>query len=283
MIKKIVAAHAMISLIIFATPLLAAPPVFVAATVKPSGETVVIPERAAQVAPNVFDLGVATDPATGEQVEGRLIVHRRANDVKGGSVSGGAKNQCYGFIARGTKWRVVEPWIANAANIRGLGDVFIKGTLSDGIAKWEDAADGISGNGIGVNILGDGATTTVALSADTAAPDGTNEVYFADIRNSDGSESNAIAITIVWYNRFTKSFVEWDQVYDDVSYDWSATGGAGKMDFDNIATHELGHSIGLADLYNSCTEETMYGYASYGETKKRSLNAGDIAGTNALY
>ena len=55
------------------------------------------------------------------------------------------------------------------------------------------------------------------------------------------------------------------------------------MDFENIATHELGHAVGLGDLYNDCTEETMYGYASYGETKKRTLEAGDITGIKKLY
>ena len=73
-------------------------------------------------------------------------------------------------------------------------------------------------------------------------------------------------------------------MYDDVSFDWSATGEEGKMDFENIATHELGHSVGMADLYDSvCSQETMYGYASEGETNKRSLEAGDIAGVKKLY
>ena len=31
------------------------------------------------------------------------------------------------------------------------------------------------------------------------------------------------------------------------------------------------------------TEETMYAYAANGETKKRSLNTGDIAGIDGLY
>ena len=55
------------------------------------------------------------------------------------------------------------------------------------------------------------------------------------------------------------------------------------MDFDNIATHELGHSVGMADLYNTCTDETMYGYSTAGEIKKRDLNIGDINGINSLY
>lgn len=59
--------------------------------------------------------------------------------------------------------------------------MFVAGTLASSIAKWEDAADGVVGNGIGTDILGVGAATTSFLSADTAAPDGKNEVYFADI------------------------------------------------------------------------------------------------------
>ena len=77
--------------------------------------------------------------------------------------------------------------------------------------------------------------------------------------------------------------VEWDQVYDQVDYDWSSSGEAGKMDFENIATHELGHSVGMGHPSSECIEETMYAYAGYGETKKRDLNAGDIAGINGLY
>lgn len=54
--------------------------------------------------------------------------------------------------------------------------------------------------------------------------------------------------------------------------------------FESIATHELGHSVGLDDLYDgSCSEQTMYGYATEGETKKRTLEAGDIAGVQELY
>jgi len=56
------------------------------------------------------------------------------------------------------------------------------------------------------------------------------------------------------------------------------------FDVRNIATHEAGHVVGLADLYdNVYSELTMYGYASPKETKKISLEAGDIAGAQALY
>ena len=57
-----------------------------------------------------------------------------------------------------------------------------------------------------------------------------------------------------------------------------------KMDLQNIATHELGHSAGMGDLYSlSCDQETMFGYSQEGETNKRDLNNGDIAGITSLY
>jgi len=51
-----------------------------------------------------------------------------------------------------------------------------------------------------------------------------------------------------------------------------------------VLAHELGHAFGLADLYTSaCNQETMYGYAGFGEINKRDLNAGDKKGINELY
>ncbi len=59
---------------------------------------------------------------------------------------------------------------------------------------------------------------------------------------------------------------------------------SGVMDVQNIATHELGHGFGLADLYKEAqSEQTMYGYGSIGETEKRTLESGDIAGIQVLY
>ena len=55
------------------------------------------------------------------------------------------------------------------------------------------------------------------------------------------------------------------------------------MDFDNIATHEVGHAVGMGHPGDSCTEETRYRFAGTEETKKRTLFDGDKAGIAALY
>jgi bacillopeptidase F (M6 metalloprotease family) len=52
----------------------------------------------------------------------------------------------------------------------------------------------------------------------------------------------------------------------------------------NVATHEAGHVVGLDDLYDiGYSGLTMYGYVSYKETMKISLEAGDIAGAQSLW
>ena len=56
------------------------------------------------------------------------------------------------------------------------------------------------------------------------------------------------------------------------------------FDIQNIATHEFGHPVGLDDLYDEIYSElTMYGYSSKGETKKCSLEEGDVLGAQSLY
>ena len=232
----------------------------------------------------IISLGAAVDPSSGKVVEGYAFVHPKNAPAKppwAGGNSGATK--CYGFLAKSAKWKTIESWFVNSSNSRGLTGGFVLNNLGDDIAKWEDAADGTVGDVGSINILGNGFSTSAALVADTISPDGNNEVYFADI-----SSSNAIAVTIIWGifggPPAGRELVEWDQIYDDVDFDWSSSGEGGKMDFENIATHELGHSVGLGDLYDSnCSEQTMYGYASYGETKKQTLESGDIAGISTLY
>lgn len=100
--------------------------------------------------------------------------------------------------------------------------------------------------------------------------------------------SNAIAMNIIWTNGI--NLVEWDQIYDDKDFDWSLNcldvgeNCDSKMNFPNIATHELGHAVGLGDLYNlECNTQTMYGYSWEGDTQKRDLGLGNIEGLNILY
>lgn len=248
-----------------------------------TSRTLVLPPAAAN-AP-VISLGSGIDPQTGKKVEGIAFIHYKKDYTHKPKHPGGAGpsgNSCFSYLSRGAKWKTVEPWVTNTANSEGLTDDFVFNNQVANIDKWEDAANGIIGDAISVDILGNGATTSAVLIADQSSPDGVNETYFGDV-----STTGAIAVTIVW-GIFSgppsaRELVEWDMVFDDVDFDWSATGEAGKMDFENIDTHEKGHAKGMGHPDDSCTEETMYRFAANGETKKRDLHTGDINGINNLY
>ena len=240
-----------------------------------------IPPGLSEIAPGVFSLGKSKD-VNGNEVEGIMFIHSKKEFVKPTGAGKPTGTTCYAFLTKGgVKWTTPEPWVVNPLNSGGLDSGFILGNIAYNIAKWEDASNGVIGDNISVNIMGAGSSTNTVLVADSANPDNQNEIYFANI-----SSSGTIAVTTTWYNTFTKQIVEMDQVFDDVDYDWSdstVNGVASKMDFENISNHELGHGIGMGHPSDSCSNETMYRYASFAETKKRDLNTGDIAGINALY
>ena len=279
MIKKITAIFSLLNLLFFVSPVLAV------GAYSQNTKQYNIPDSAVQISENVYSLGKTKDPKSGKVVEGFVVVHYKNPE---GKISGAARakktNTCYGYLATGAKWKTIEPWVVNPTNIRGLTNDFVFNNLTFDISKWEDASDGVIGNARSVNILGDGSITSSDLSQFANTLNNVNEVYFADI-----TTPGVIAVTTVWGfwggDISTRQIVEWDQVYNDVGFDWSAIGEPGKkMDFGNIATHELGHAAGMADLYtSSCTNETMYGFATYGETKKSTLEQGDIRGINLLY
>ncbi len=280
--KKLTISIGTVLSLLLAVVVAAAPPLETATLDTPgTTRTLLLPPAADNS--NVISLGTAVDPGTGKVVEGLAIIHRKDNAIKPGGARP-SNTACYTYLAKGAKWKNVEPWLVNPSNIDGLANATVFNLLSGGVSKWEDATDGNVTNGAGIDVLGVGTITSATLSADTLSLDNQNEVYFADIVNS-----NTIAVTIVW-GIFGgpisgRQLVEWDQVYDDVTFDWSAEGAgvAGKMDFDNIATHENGHAAGMGHPSDSCTEETMYRFSPTAEIQKRDLNPGDITGVNALY
>jgi len=227
-------------------------------------------------------LGKAIDPVSGKTVEGYLFRHPVGLDWSLAEADriAAATDTCYGFLADGAKWKHIESWLVNPAKA-GLTGSFILSNMTSDIAKWEDAADGVPGDGSYIDILGNGSLTNSKLSLSKGKPNGKNAVLFGKLGAS------TIAVTIIW-GVFSgpvenRELIEWDQQYN-TAFAWSMSGEPGKMDFENIATHELGHSCGLDDQYSSaCSEVTMYGYASYGETKKRTLEDPDITGISTLY
>ena len=242
--------------------------------------TVTIPAHAVEVAPDIFYLGTSVD-ADGILLEGYAIIDRRLAHAKpsnpgNSNGGGGTTSTCYAYLGQGAKWLSSEPYRFNTTNTAGLNETTVSGLFATALEKWDSAA--------GVQVFGDREDGIVDAASIGAATNEVNEVVFGSI-NSPG----AIAVTYVWGNFSGKPanryLAEWDMVYDQADFAWSAevSGIAGKMDFDNITTHEIGHAAGMGHPSDSCINETMYRFADVAETKKRDLNAGDIAGVSNLY
>lgn len=111
------------------------------------------------------------------------------------------------------------------------------------------------------------------------AEDGQNTISWVKFTPRD-----YIAVAVMWYD---DDMVIWEvDIVFNTFHKWGIDPSKRDRAFDiqNIATHEFGHPTGLDDLYlTKYSELTMYGYSSKGETKKRSLEEGDIAGAQELY
>jgi hypothetical protein len=112
--------------------------------------------------------------------------------------------------------------------------------------------------------------------------DGQNIVGFGHIGSAVGS-------TRFWVNTSTGSVIEFDTLLNS-NYPWSTashgnieacSGTPGAFDVQAVVTHELGHPVGLEHFDNDV--QTMYPFVGTGETRKRTLAAGDTAGANTKY
>ena len=116
--------------------------------------------------------------------------------------------------------------------------------------------------------------TAFRFQADAAS---TNEFLVGPV-----SGATTLASTRIEYDstnrmrRFTMTFSN--------TVSWLPTGEASKFDVQNVTAHELGHALGLNHPSGpTCGEQTMWASAGAGETKKRTLEAGDKAGALSLY
>ncbi len=136
-------------------------------------------------------------------------------------------------------------------------------------------------NGVSFS-FNEGSQTTIR----GAKRDGLNVVVWGNV------PSGAIAVTYTWYNSVTGQAVESDTVmgkslpwaYTEVGNPDGTCGNLYAYDVRDILTHEVGHWVGLDDLYSQPEHDlTMYGYGDKGELKKDTLGTGDVDGVAALY
>lgn len=148
--------------------------------------------------------------------------------------------------------------------------------VSNSFSTWSPLTKGVS--------LTRGSDTLVSR----ARHDGQNIIAWNSLSRS------VLGVTYIWYNTDTNYVVEVDTLLNS-RQPWSWTDPAttnvdrecpttNSYDAQNILTHELGHWVGLDDLYTANEEDlTMYGYGAKQELKKDTLESGDKSGVVSIY
>lgn len=206
------------------------------------------------------------------------------NHNPGGGNGGTEKPSCYALLAKDAKWKTVENAQVNPTN-SGLSSTFLVDNTLASREVWDvETSQELFGDTITVN-------TSADWDGDTGdLPDGLNEYSFG------ATDPNVIAVTVIW-GYFSapppfRELIEYDVLFNTVNTTWgdagptneTSLGDTNVMDYLNIAVHETGHGAGLGDIYDAvCTEVTMFGFSTDGETKKRTLATQDINGLHRLY
>ena len=232
-------------------------------TVAPSEQTVVAPSQAIDNAP---------------ALEAITIVHYKKGFVK---PDGNFKRpptpsvpSCYGFIS-GTAHllNAVDLYINAAGSGTTTTTEQVYGAVAASVVSWDEQTSAA----VFRNLI-----TDITANFDTYY-DGRNEISFGNY-----PQEGVIGVTRIWgvfSGKPSSRYLSGFDVLLDTDFSW----GDGEMnpllmDLQNILTHELGHGVGLGDVYeDACAAVTMYGYSSEGDVLKRTLEPADILGLKILY
>ncbi|MDF1798388.1 MAG: IPT/TIG domain-containing protein [Planctomycetota bacterium] len=114
------------------------------------------------------------------------------------------------------------------------------------------------------------------------ASDSIHLLYF-DEDNSSGyfpSGSGTVAITPIWFYA-GGSISDADVLFNGKNFNFTTSGQAGRFDVQDIATHELGHLLGLD--HSGVAGASMYPYVDTSVVLHRSLAGDDIGGMREVY
>jgi hypothetical protein len=181
------------------------------------------------------------------------------------------------YVLTGCKWAGTNPQIKLYLKSNTLPNYLdltaTKNAIASAANTWDDA--------VAQNLFADGdSLVTVDASVQANADDNKNVVSWGSI--GTGSD-----LGLTYYRYHMTKVDGYYPLYDsDIIFNTNSQWATNGQDDDvqSVALHELGHTIGLDDLYNkpqfsSDTDEIMHYYTF----PRHTLGPGDIAGAQALY
>lgn len=133
-------------------------------------------------------------------------------------------------------------------------------------------------------------TSTIAFtrgpntSSTATASSGQLEVFWQENSETTGDGLNltgVLALTRRQFNTATGEIVDASVVFNGSRYTWAADGRGNAVDIRDVATHEIGHVIGLS--HSPIGGATMYPRTMAGRTQNRVLASDDILGASVIY
>lgn len=163
-----------------------------------------------------------------------------------------------------------------ALRAEGLNPTAVQNALATAANTWDDATN--------ENLFAD--ANLVTVTSDPLITSGKYDQKNTVAFKAYGSNCNAMASAATWF-RLGKVDGYYPIVESDITFNTAVAWGTGdprKADFQSVALHELGHTIGLGDLYNKAqfstdTRQVMHYYTGV----KRTLGNGDATGVWKLY
>jgi hypothetical protein len=220
---------------------------------------------------NVFNREAADSPAFDQ-----------AADESGGSSSS--------FDLTGYRWNQNNPQIQLYYNPTGKPSGLVDTAVRDAIAAaantWDDA--------VAQNLFKDTNTVIVDSTKTVSDPSVTGSMDGYNVNGWWSLGGNTLGLSRWWYDPGSvvggyKSILESDVWYTkDKSWttDWNTAVNNGNIiDLQSVATHELGHSIGMGDLY-TLSDARKNDYAqvmNLYDAPQRALGNGDRTGAQVMY